>query len=254
MEFENSLIALANRLHVPLRTVLLTAHLRVMAMLSGKDDVVTGMVSHNRLEEQDGEQVLGLFLNTLPFRKVLHKGSWAGLIRATFETELAIMPHRAYPYARLLLENGRVPLFETAFNYINFHVYENLRNIGSIEVLGAKTFEATNFALCLNAANQAEHLQLTLAFDPTRLSVSQVEKIAGYYLSVFESMSTHPDADHSAQDYLSEAERQDILFNWNNTEAAYPQTATIHELFEAQVERTPEAVALVFEDQQTDLP
>ena len=249
-ELKNSLVALANSLHVPFRTVLLTAHLRVVSILSGKDDIITGLTSHTRSEEQDGDKVLGLFLNILPLRQTLHKSSWVELIRATFENELTVAPYRAYPYAQLLLENGRVPLFEIVFNYTNFHIYDDLRKVESIEVLGGMTAEATNFAMALNVSNQVgDDLQLNLAFDPARLSVAQAEKVLGYYRSILQSMSENPDAMHDTQDYLSRAEREQMLVEWNPT-ATYPQDQCIHELFEAQVERTPDAVALVFEDRQ----
>ncbi|HYD81243.1 MAG TPA: amino acid adenylation domain-containing protein, partial [Paucimonas sp.] len=253
-ELQQQLPALANALHVPLRTVLLTAHLRVMSMLSGKDDVVTGMVSHTRVDREDGEKVLGLFLNTLPFRQKLGSGSWADAIRATFRNELAIMPHRAYPYSQLFLDNNRVPLYETAFNYINFHVYDSLRNVasgdGAFELLGGSLFEATNFALSLNASNHGGTLRLDLIFDRRRLSASQVRGIGAYYVAVLQAMAAHPDAHQEARDYLSELERRTILHAWNATQRDYPRETTIHALFEAQAARTPDDTALVFESEE----
>ena len=73
------LIELANALQVPIQTVLLAGHMRVISMLSGRQDVVTGLVSHTRPHERDGEKVLGLFLTTMPFRIDLRPGSWKEL-------------------------------------------------------------------------------------------------------------------------------------------------------------------------------
>ncbi|NIF75560.1 AMP-binding protein, partial [Burkholderia sp. Ap-962] len=117
------LAATANALGVPMRSVLLAAHLRVLSMLAGKPDVTTGLVSNVRQEQADGEKVLGLFLNTLPLRQTLAPMSWAELIRQTFGTELKVIRHRHYPYFQLQLENDRQALYEVAFNYVNFHVY-----------------------------------------------------------------------------------------------------------------------------------
>src|SRR5262249_52052078 len=76
IEVAEGLKLLARSAAVPLKSVLLAAHLRVLSFLSGQLDVITGLVSNSRPEENGGERVLGLFLNTLPFRLKLSGGSW----------------------------------------------------------------------------------------------------------------------------------------------------------------------------------
>ena len=78
---------LAQRSGVPLKTVLLAAHLRVLALVCGQADVLTGLVSNSRPEEADGERVLGLFLNTLPMRLTLRPESWPALLQRVFQAE-----------------------------------------------------------------------------------------------------------------------------------------------------------------------
>jgi amino acid adenylation domain-containing protein len=249
-ELQAGLMDVAQKLQVPLRTILLTAHLRVISLLSGKQDIVTGMVTHSRLEERDGDEVLGMFLNTLPFRLKLKPNSWANLIRATFDTELSIMPHRAYPYFQILLENDRTPLYETAFNYVNFHIYRALQDDGAITWLGGSAFEETNFAFGLNTIHQNEALKLVLAFDPARFTAAQVRRFSHYYLNVLESISADLQAQHNTTDYLSAAERRQVMKEWNATECQYPREKCVHELFETQAERSPEAVAVVYDGQE----
>ncbi|HKV39926.1 MAG TPA: amino acid adenylation domain-containing protein, partial [Blastocatellia bacterium] len=77
----------ARDLGLPLKSVLLAAHLRVMSVAAGQDDVTTGVITNGRLEEQDGDRVLGLFLNTAPFRLKLTGGTWFDLVASVFETE-----------------------------------------------------------------------------------------------------------------------------------------------------------------------
>ena len=221
-----------------------------MSMLYGREDVVTGLVSNVRPEEQDGDKILGLFLNTLPFRQTLCSGSWTALIRAAFESELRLIPHRFYPFTQMFIDNHRLPIFESVFNYVHFHVYDKLRDAEGIEILDSFGFERTNFALVTHAVNQADSLRLTLAFDPRRLSASQVNDIAGYYLSIMIAMSERPDANHKARCYLSEREHQLILDEWNDTAEEYPREKCIQELFEEQVERSPEAIAVEYEEEQ----
>jgi amino acid adenylation domain-containing protein len=241
----SGLLSLASRLHVPLRTVLLGLHMRILVLLTGQRDVVTGLVSHTRGEDADGEKVLGLFLNTLPFRQRLGRGTWTELIEETFANELRVLPYRRYPYAEMYIENHRATLYETAFNYINFHVYEGLREVGEVEIIGTTGFEATNFGLAVSAVNHGGKLALNLSFAPERLSKTQVERIAGYYRSAMQAVLANPNANHDETEYLSEEERRQVIYEWNETGAEYPRERCVHEMFEEQVRRGPEVTAVV---------
>ena len=100
-EVSDRLRQLAQSAGVPLKSVLLAAHLRVMSLLSGQSDVVTGLVTNGRPEEMDGERALGLFLNTLPFRLKLSGGNWVDLVKSTFEAEQELLAFRRYPMAQI---------------------------------------------------------------------------------------------------------------------------------------------------------
>src|SRR6185295_15002704 len=85
---------LAQSVSAPVKSVLLAAHLRVMALLPGQSEVVTGLVSNGRPEQAGAERTLGLFLNTLPVRANLRGGTWEDLVRQTLEIEKEILPFR----------------------------------------------------------------------------------------------------------------------------------------------------------------
>jgi aryl carrier-like protein len=126
-EISEGLKQLANWAGVPLKSVLLAAHLRVLSLLCGQSDVLTGLVANGRPEETDGERICGLFLNTLPFRLQLSGGTWIDLVQQVFEAERELLPYRRYPLAEIQRNLGGQPLFETAFNYVNFHVYQGCK-------------------------------------------------------------------------------------------------------------------------------
>ena len=111
---------------------------------AAKADVLTGLVSNGRPETRDSERALGLFLNTLPFRQRLSGGTWLDLVKATFAAERALLPYRRYPLARLQQTFGEQPLFETAFNFVHFHVYAGLQDAPGLEVLSGGGFQQTN--------------------------------------------------------------------------------------------------------------
>ncbi|MES2936925.1 MAG: non-ribosomal peptide synthase/polyketide synthase, partial [Pseudomonadota bacterium] len=238
---------LAVRLNVPLRSVLLLAHLRVVAMLSGKQDVLVGLVSNVRPELPDGERMLGLFLNTLPFRQRLPRASWADAIRATFRTELALIEHRFYPYAQLHRDNGRTPFYEIAFNYNHFHVYEEADDAGAIQLRGGQGFEATDMGLFVNIADSTDALVVELRFDTEHLSLRQAEQMFGLHVAALEAIAADPDAPHDSCDLVPQHEHG-LLREWNATQVSYPREQALQQLFEAQAGRTPESVALVFGD------
>ncbi|HET7286167.1 MAG TPA: condensation domain-containing protein, partial [Pyrinomonadaceae bacterium] len=139
---------LARQASVPLKSVLLAAHMKVMGLLSGQTEIVTGLVCNGRPEELDGEQVRGLFLNTLPFRLNLRQGSWMELVSATFDAEVEMLPYRRYPLAALQEKWGSEPLFETAFTFLHFHSVEELFTGEDFEYLtyGDRDLSVTNFA------------------------------------------------------------------------------------------------------------
>jgi len=110
----------------PLKSVLLAAHLKVLSVISGQTDVMGGIASNGRAEEAGGDQVRGLFLNSLPVRVDLAGGTWLDLVRRAFEAEWEMLPYRRYPLIALQRKYNGQPLFETQFNYVHFHTLEAL--------------------------------------------------------------------------------------------------------------------------------
>ena len=108
------LVEFSRRLGVPLKTVLLAAHLKVVAALVNLSEVVTGVISNGRLEETDGERVLGLFLNTLPLRFTLSGEPWPEMVRQLYAMETRCSRHRRFPIADILLTIGNTALFDIA--------------------------------------------------------------------------------------------------------------------------------------------
>ena len=251
-EIAEGLKQLANGAGVPLKSVLLAAHLRVLSLLCGQSDVLTGLVANGRPEETDGEQICGLFLNTLPFRLQLSGGTWIDLVQQVFEAERELLPYRRYPLAEIQRNLGGQPLFETAFDYVNFHVYQGLQTLKNLEILGEKFLAETNFPLLCEFSLDpfSAKVQLSLKYDSAEFCGEQVEAMGGYYARTLEAIARESSERYELRSLLSEREQHQLLVEWNDTRADYPSDRCIHQLFEAQVERTPDAIAVVFEDQK----
>jgi hypothetical protein len=125
-ERSRALIDLARELAIPLKSVLLAAHLRVMRLVSGLKDVVTTISSAGRLETADGHRVIGLHLNSTPLRLNLDGGRWVELARGAFAAERDALPWRRYPLADIQRDLGFRRLSETSFYYTHYHLVENL--------------------------------------------------------------------------------------------------------------------------------
>jgi len=236
-ELSLALKALARTAGVPLKSVMLAAHLRALSVLTGNNDVLTGMVSHGRPETADGERVLGLFLNTLPFRRRLAGGTWLQLVQETFAAERELLPFRRYPMARMQQDLGNdTPLFEITFNFTHFHAYEEMQHVSGLEVLSMDGVADTNFALAVDFSLElaGSQIGLNLHYDTAELSAEQIEAVGQNYLTILESMTRQPLERYEQQSLLAPAERQRILYDWNDTHEAYDLEQCLQQLFEAQ--------------------
>ncbi|HXM56497.1 MAG TPA: condensation domain-containing protein, partial [Candidatus Dormibacteraeota bacterium] len=111
---------LAADARVPLKSVLLAAHLRAVTALSGNRDVFTGLVCDGRPEEPGADRACGLFLNTVPFGVTGRPRRWRELVREVLAAEIALLPRRRYPLAALQEERGgRDPLVRTLFTFVD---------------------------------------------------------------------------------------------------------------------------------------
>lgn len=240
--------SLAQRAGVPLKSVLLSAHLKVMSLMHGQNDVVTGLICNGRPEEMDGERIIGLFLNNVPMRLQLGVGNWMDLVRKTFAAEQEIVPNRRFPLAETKKLTGGQSLFETAFDFVHFHVYKQLQGCRSLDLAEGHYFEANNLTTYTTFMLDvtSTRLELHIDYDPNEMCPLQIERMNGYYLNALRAIATMPDAPYDSLCIISDAERNQLLVEWNRTEADFLRQQGIFDLFQAQAHRRPEAAALSF--------
>jgi amino acid adenylation domain-containing protein len=248
---------LARSNNVSLKSVLFAAHVKVMSLLSGQTDILTGQLSNGRLEVADGERVVGLFLNILPLRLELPGGTWLDLVRQAFEAECEMLPFRRYPLAEMQSRwGGRTPLLNTVFSYFDFHVFNDLFAAGQIEHLGFK-ITSHNVGFVLNALffasapeRKSSQIFFDLAYETAKLSEHHARCVGEYYIAVMKAMLSNPLEHYGYTCVLPERETRRLLMEWNETQAEYDEQQGLHHLVETQARRTPEAWALVFEHER----
>lgn len=248
-QIANPIRTLAKTAGVPLKTALLAVHLRVLAFLTGQNEVVTGNVINARPETEDSQNLLGLFVNTVPFRIKLTSGTWLDFIQAVFRTEGEILPHRNFPLFEIQRLTQNRTLFDVAFNYVHFHVYEGLLNLPQVEVLDIDIFEETDFPFlvefCLMPGNSA--LQLNLIYDVHQFDDAQVEQYGKYYQTALRELATNPERLLNRRSLISSEERHSLL-QASNLKSSYVSDETLVSAFTAAVEQYPSHTAVTFEE------
>ena len=206
---------------VPLKTILLAAHLRALGQATGQSRVTTGLVTNGRPEAEDGERLLGLFLNTIPVSASL-EGTWRELIGQSLEAEQELLPRRRFPLSRIQQLAAGQNLFTTAFNYNHFHVYDQLERLESLPVDEPTVFEYTNFPLMANFERQSDgeatQINLRLNYDSSRWTVRTMGQLADTYVRCLESLTSSPSESVHGVELLGESEREQLLEGFNRTE------------------------------------
>ncbi|HEX6718884.1 MAG TPA: amino acid adenylation domain-containing protein [Pyrinomonadaceae bacterium] len=256
LSFDSKLVeqlkSFAKLARVPLKSVFVAAHMKILGLLSGQAEVTTGLVTNCRPEEADGDRVLGVFLNTLPFTIAAGDQMWVELAQAAAEAEQELSLYRRYPLAELQREHGTQPLFETTFNFNHFHIIQELRDDSPLEIEDVNSFTRTNFPLSVGFELNSitSELVVFLEYDAARLSQEQAEAIGKYFSLTLHEMARDPFAVSGNSYLITESDRQKLLFDLNDTKEDYPREACLHELIEVQAERTPHATALISDDEE----
>ncbi|MGH2708575.1 MAG: AMP-binding protein, partial [Actinomycetota bacterium] len=145
---------------------------------------------------------------------------------------------------------GGQALFETLLVFENYPVAAGLRTSewAGLQVHPVSGTEQTNYPLSVSATSGAS-LSLRISYDRARFDAETIEPLANHFTTLLEAIAADPERPISALSLLSEAERHRVLLDYNDTAASYPDDACIHQLFEAQAASSPEALAVVFEEQ-----
>jgi amino acid adenylation domain-containing protein len=219
-ELVAALRRLADELAVPLSSVLLAAHAKVLAALSGEREVATGYIA-----EAGGR--------TLLCRLTIEPGSWRTLLVNTCRVESELLSHKDFPVADLKRELGLTgPSFETEF-----------------DPTGDSGDLATGTVLWVGISPRGGRLMLRLRYRTDVLDADCAARIAGYHLTALALIAADPDAKHRRQSLLSGEELQFQLEGLAGPRRELPDRLA-HELFEQRVRAHPDAVAAVHGDRQ----
>ncbi|WP_433498948.1 amino acid adenylation domain-containing protein [Sphaerimonospora sp. CA-214678] len=225
---------------LPVKSFLAAVHAAVLHSVTPGDEVLTGVVGHGRLETAGADQVIGVFLNTLPLRLAVSGASWRELAERIHAHEQRTAPHRRYPYHRILRDHGDLTL-DSYVNFMDFH-----RRWGSDTAIedGFGVAE-TDFPLAANFLVDPVdgRLGLWLDCDVSRLDPEFCRRLAGYYGRALATLAADPAGAPPAD--LRGRDESARLARWNGPAVPYDTEATVADLIDRQVAAAPDAVALL---------
>jgi amino acid adenylation domain-containing protein len=230
---------------------------QVLAQCCGRDDVVFGTVLSGRFQGSEGaERVLGMFINTLPVRFSLAGMSVQQLVADAHVRLSALLSHEQASLAlaqRCSDVPASLPLFTSLLNYRHNGQRSAQEGNASPAPSGMRLMageERTNYPITLSVDDYGLDFgfkaQTSPELDPECL-ISYLETAVAELVDALEQM---PQRQARNLSVLPPAERQQVLVGFNDTAADYPAECLIHQLFEDQVARQPDAIALVYEDRQ----
>ena len=246
----------AQQHQLTLNTMVQGAWALLLSRTSGEEDVVFGATRACRRSTVAGaESMVGMFINTLPVR--VHVSPEQPLLPWLRELRAQGVAVRAYEHTPLVQVQGwsdvsrGTPLFESLLVFDTYLLQSALQAQGEQwQHRAVQLHEKTTYPLTLYGYGEPA-LLLKIAYDRHRFDDATVTRMLGHLRTLLEGMvAAHPEQRLADMPLLTAAERQQLLVEWNDTKTDYSKAACIHHLFEAQAERTPNAVAVVFEDQE----
>jgi len=221
----------------------------------GAEDIVLGtpIAGRDRVELEDQ---IGFYVNTLALRTRFSAGnSFLEILNKVKETALNAYEHQQYPYDLLVEETGfdrdmsRTPLFDVmALLHSHLNTQVNKALIEGAETIRAKDNMLCRFDLTFNYTECSNAMVIDINYSKLLFSKERIMKMAAHLQQLLTAIIRQPELPVAKLNYLGEEERKQLLHTNNDRKTDYPRTKTIPELFQEQVQKTPDAIAVVYEN------
>uniref|UniRef100_UPI003CD0D943 amino acid adenylation domain-containing protein n=1 Tax=Microcystis sp. M058S1 TaxID=2771123 RepID=UPI003CD0D943 len=255
LELTQKLTELSQQQGVTMFMTLLAAYGTLLYRYTGQSDILIGTPIANR-NRREIESLIGFFVNTLVMRTDCSENpSFQELLMRVREMSLGAYTHQDLPFEMLVeaLQPERnlshTPLFQVMFALENTPLSEVKMSGLTIDSLPLE-WGTAKFDLTLSMQNTETGLMGVWEYNTDLFNSETVERMNGHFLTLLEGIIANPNERVSQLPLLTKVEQQQLLIDGHNTQVDYPADKCIHQLFEEQVERTPNDVAVVFEEQQ----
>jgi len=233
--------------------MLLAAFQVLLFRFSGQDDIIVGGATSTR-SRLEFEPLIGYFLNPVVFRSRVEANlSFREFLGRVKNTVLGALAHSDIPFSAIVRElaskrdPSRHPLFQVFFMMRPpFEDFPEGWDVTSMEFHNG----ASSFDLFAEFSEHPEGLVGRFVYSTALFDQTTIQRLLGHFKVLLQELAANPDQAISRANLLTEYDRRQLLVDWNATAAPYPQDKSVHQLFEQQAAQTPDAVAVVFGDQQ----
>jgi amino acid adenylation domain-containing protein len=251
-----------------LYTTLLAAFQALLYRYTGQKDLLVGSLANGR-GRAPFRELIGYFVNPMVMRSRFDEGtSFETLLRETRHTVLDALEHQDYPFPLLVEElqpdrsPSRSPFFQVLFVLQRTHHMEALAPLimgveGATTRLGEWEVEPVSlpantaqFDLSLMMVEHEGKLVGWFEYNTDIFEQATIARLCAHFLTFLAGLAHSPQQPFSTVPLLDAAEEQQLLHDWNETARQYPSELCLHELFEQQAQRTPEATAIIFNEDQ----
>ena len=248
-ELTQGLKALSAQQRVTLFMTLLAAFQTLLHRYTGQNDIVVGSPIANR-NRAEIEGLIGFFVNTLVMRTDLSGNpTFKELLTRVRETALEAYTHQDLPFEKLVEElHPQRSLSHSALFQVLFNLLENQNDRLLLPGLDASRFGTlaipSKFDLTLYAIPKPQGLTLIINYNSDLFEDASIKRMLGHLCNLLDAVAANPSQRVSDFPILTEHEKHQLLLQWSNSETIPDENRCLHQLFEAQVERTPDAIAL----------
>ena len=249
----------SGKLHSSMFMMLFTAFRILLQRLSGQDDLVIGIPSEGLARNLPrGERLFANTTNLLPLRsRILSAMPFAEALAATKSLILKAKEHQSYFFGRLIQDlklrpdPSRSPINSVSFNFERGVFCRQLGALNVELILEGVPFsnpkDTSKFELTINIADRGDHLLVECDYSRDLFAANTIQRWLDHYQTLLKSIIADPmrSAGHLA--LLGDAEQYQMLVEWNRNAVEYPREKTVHRLFDEQVARHPDKVAVEFQ-------
>ncbi|MFH0891595.1 MAG: amino acid adenylation domain-containing protein, partial [Candidatus Falkowbacteria bacterium] len=247
---------LAEHNNVTLFVLFLAAFKVFLNRITGDEDIIVGTFATNR-DQSELENIVGIMINSVALRTRLGKDlTFSGLLPLIKETVLAGLTNKDYPFEYVLekinpvRDPSRSPVFSAVFQI--FSLPKEQKNNPYELFLKQEVIDRTygQYDIKLRLLENTNDSHLVLGYNNSLFKPETAKLFLQCFQTICESIIADPKQKISDLDIITAKEKHKLITDFNNAKASYPKTKTIHQLFEEQVKRTPDKIAIIYEQQK----
>lgn len=262
----NELLSTLNKLSAsqgtPISYLMFSAYCYVVSLFSGQKDLVVGYVTNTRPELEDADKLLGCFLNTIPVRiEVNTELTWSTFVEYVTDIMIKVKKHERLSLFEIYrnipeLSNDQNPLFDTLFNYIHFHILDELvdpsggklqnENLSpSRDHLSVSPNTSTNTLFDFEISRSGNSVTLLPKYNVSRIPVSFVEKFCQYFHEALIKMTSHAEGSLKEHHVMPKEERNLVINQFNDTSKKFENDMLIDEMIGRKFVEQPDTIAII---------